>query len=192
MNQIEFNEAHFKRIWTEMKQRCNNPNHQKFKFYGAIGVKVCDEWQTYANFKNDMLDSYIDFISVNGEKNISLCYTNNVYSKNTSFWQIYNINTALNSNVNKYLYNGNLYNLTELHENFCQNLSLRGFADRVYKAGYKDKDEITDDSIFYQYISPISFITDQEEYEKQMILNSYDLAKASAELRERIRNEINK
>lgn len=27
-----------------MKQRCENPNREKFKDYGARGIFVCDEW----------------------------------------------------------------------------------------------------------------------------------------------------
>jgi hypothetical protein len=27
-----------------MKQRCNNPNNQKYKDYGDRGIKLCDEW----------------------------------------------------------------------------------------------------------------------------------------------------
>lgn len=28
-----------------MKNRCNNPNTERFKDYGARGIKVCDEWE---------------------------------------------------------------------------------------------------------------------------------------------------
>lgn len=27
-----------------MKQRCYNPNDSRYKWYGAKGVKICDEW----------------------------------------------------------------------------------------------------------------------------------------------------
>lgn len=27
-----------------MKQRCNNPNCKAYKYYGARGIKVCEEW----------------------------------------------------------------------------------------------------------------------------------------------------
>ena len=37
-------------IWHLMKQRCTNPNASGFKWYGAKGVNVCDEWQEYENF----------------------------------------------------------------------------------------------------------------------------------------------
>lgn len=31
-------------IWKGMKQRCNDKNCRAYKWYGARGVKVCDEW----------------------------------------------------------------------------------------------------------------------------------------------------
>jgi hypothetical protein len=32
------------RIWSGMKQRCNNPNSSRYQHYGAKGIKVCEEW----------------------------------------------------------------------------------------------------------------------------------------------------
>lgn len=32
-------------IWTNMKQRCNNPKWTDYHRYGGRGIKVCDEWQ---------------------------------------------------------------------------------------------------------------------------------------------------
>jgi hypothetical protein len=40
--------------WVAMKQRCTNPKHENFKYYGARGVTVCDRWLTFANFLADM------------------------------------------------------------------------------------------------------------------------------------------
>lgn len=33
------------RIWVAMKQRCYNPNHRAYKYYGARGITVCDKWK---------------------------------------------------------------------------------------------------------------------------------------------------
>lgn len=33
------------RIWSNMKNRCNNPNCNAFHRYGGRGITVCDEWQ---------------------------------------------------------------------------------------------------------------------------------------------------
>ena len=37
-------------VWQTMKQRCCNPNCRGFKWYGAKGVKVCDEWLDFTSF----------------------------------------------------------------------------------------------------------------------------------------------
>lgn len=31
-------------IWANMKQRCNNKNHPRYKDYGGRGISICDEW----------------------------------------------------------------------------------------------------------------------------------------------------
>ena len=32
-------------IWGTMKQRCYNPNNKMYKFYGGMGIGVCEEWR---------------------------------------------------------------------------------------------------------------------------------------------------
>lgn len=45
-------------IWSDMKQRCHNPNHSVYKYYGARGIVVCERWldpsNGYDNFVKDM------------------------------------------------------------------------------------------------------------------------------------------
>jgi hypothetical protein len=41
--------------WSMMKQRCYNPNNNRFHLYGGRGIRVCERWRTsYANFIADM------------------------------------------------------------------------------------------------------------------------------------------
>lgn len=42
------------RIWTSMRDRCNNPNNQDFRHYGGRGITVCERWNDFLTFKNDM------------------------------------------------------------------------------------------------------------------------------------------
>ena len=63
-----------------MKQRCNNPNNQKYKDYGGRGIHVCDEWmndfQSFYDWAmaNDYADGLsIDRIDVNGNYDPSNC-----------------------------------------------------------------------------------------------------------------------
>lgn len=38
-----------------MKERCYNPKHPSYKYYGACLVKVCDRWlESFENFYEDM------------------------------------------------------------------------------------------------------------------------------------------
>lgn len=45
-------------IWTRMKSRCSNPKLDDFKWYGAKGVNVCDKWQAFEGFSEDMSGSW--------------------------------------------------------------------------------------------------------------------------------------
>lgn len=39
-------------IWHNMKQRCGNPNHTAYSYYGELGTTVCTEWDTFVPFKD--------------------------------------------------------------------------------------------------------------------------------------------
>lgn len=40
--------------WRKMRERCQNPNDISYKYYGAVGVKVCERWESFQNFIKDM------------------------------------------------------------------------------------------------------------------------------------------
>lgn len=42
------------RAWRSMKGRCYNPKQQSYRLYGAVGIRVCDEWHDYETFLRDM------------------------------------------------------------------------------------------------------------------------------------------
>lgn len=48
----------FYRRWCDMRARCMNPNHRAYKWYGARGIVVCDRWQSFDLFSEDMLNGY--------------------------------------------------------------------------------------------------------------------------------------
>lgn len=41
-------------IWRAMKRRCSKPTAPEYKYYGQLGVKVCERWMKFENFYNDM------------------------------------------------------------------------------------------------------------------------------------------
>lgn len=42
------------RTWTRIRERCNNPNHGDYAYYGGRGIKVCERWNVFENFLADM------------------------------------------------------------------------------------------------------------------------------------------
>jgi hypothetical protein len=53
-----------RRIHGNMKQRCSNPNHDSYVDYGAKGVTVCDKWNTFEGFWEDMQEGYSDDLTI--------------------------------------------------------------------------------------------------------------------------------
>jgi len=64
--------------WQSMRGRCLNPNNTKYYCYGARGIKVCERWNSYENFLQDMGRKpdkrySLDRINVNGDYEPSNC-----------------------------------------------------------------------------------------------------------------------
>lgn len=48
----------FYKCWTAMKKRCANKTSVQYKNWGGRGIQVCDRWQKFENFRDDMFPSY--------------------------------------------------------------------------------------------------------------------------------------
>lgn len=44
-------------IYSNMKSRCNNPNNPNYERYGAKGIKISEDWNTYEKFKEWAIDN---------------------------------------------------------------------------------------------------------------------------------------
>jgi len=44
--------------WHSMKTRCSNPKCSDYKYYGGRGIKVCDRWMRFENFRDDMFSAW--------------------------------------------------------------------------------------------------------------------------------------
>lgn len=40
--------------WSNMRDRCNNPNNKDYPFYGAVGIRVCRRWDDFSSFVEDV------------------------------------------------------------------------------------------------------------------------------------------
>lgn len=41
-------------IWVAMRSHCNNKNCPVYKHYGGRGITVCEKWNDFEKFYNDM------------------------------------------------------------------------------------------------------------------------------------------
>lgn len=42
------------KVWKGMRTRCTNPNQRAYKYYGGIGVTICERWNDFSKFYEDM------------------------------------------------------------------------------------------------------------------------------------------
>ena len=40
--------------WLSMKYRCLNPNQKAYRYYGELGITICERWMVFDNFLSDM------------------------------------------------------------------------------------------------------------------------------------------
>jgi len=64
-------------IWNCMKQRCNSPNGVGYQDYGGRGIKICEKWNDYQGFYEDMSEEYFEHCLEYGTHDTSIDRINN-------------------------------------------------------------------------------------------------------------------
>lgn len=59
-------------IWWAMQQRCHNPKNNRWVYYGARGIKVCDRWKGTNGYQNFITD-----VGLRPDKHYSIDRINN-------------------------------------------------------------------------------------------------------------------
>lgn len=64
--------------WKQMRYRCNNPESDRYKNYGGRGIKVCERWDDFQSFYDDMAPTWwegasLDRIDVDGDYTPNNC-----------------------------------------------------------------------------------------------------------------------
>lgn len=58
------------RIWSGMKQRCEDQNSSAYQNYGCRGIKICKEWHDFATFRDwAMENGYQDDLTIDRKDN---------------------------------------------------------------------------------------------------------------------------
>lgn len=58
-------------VWATMKARCSNPKSDSYKRYGGRGITVCERWNKFENFYEDMKDGYKKGLTLDRKNNDS-------------------------------------------------------------------------------------------------------------------------
>ena len=102
------------RVWSGIKNRCYNPNTDNYKYYGEVGIGMCDEWRN--NF-----EAFLEWSISNGydenakaqECTIDRIDTSKGYSPDNCRWANHTIQCN-NQTSNKLLtFNGETHTIAE-------------------------------------------------------------------------------
>lgn len=118
------------RIYHLMKGRCNNPNKPDYKWYGAKGIRVCEEWsKSYSCFK--------EWALANGYKEgltIDRIDSDGNYEPNNCRWVDMVVQNNNKKNVPKYEFNGEEHSISEWAR--ILGVSRELLRDRITRLGW--------------------------------------------------------
>ena len=119
--------------WRGMINRCHNKNYSIYYKYGKKGIKVCDRWLKFENFRDDMYKNYLKHCKKFGIKQTTIdrINTNSNYAPENCRWAT-NKEQSRNKSNNKYFtYNGKTMILKDWSDKLKINYAT--LRSRIYK-----------------------------------------------------------
>lgn len=94
--------------WKSMRTRCNNPRTSSYKYYGGKGIKVCERWDSFSAFLEDMSPSYVEGLTLDRIDNLGN------YCKDNCKWSTHSEQTSNQNKSLKLLFEGEIMTEAEL------------------------------------------------------------------------------
>lgn len=126
----------FYNIWCGVKKRCQNENSQNYSNYGGRGIKICEEWNEFDGFKNDMYESYLKHVEEHGELNTSIERIDNDgnYCVENCKWATRKEQNRNTRQVKLYEYKGEMLDLAEIARR--EGMNYRTLRSRLFDYGW--------------------------------------------------------
>lgn len=103
-------------VWKHMLGRCYNSNDSSYSNYGGRGIKVCDDWHTYREFREWALANGFDKSKTGQEQSIDRINVNGNYEPSNCRWAS-KLTQSYNKRNNVYItLNGKTYTYRELSQ----------------------------------------------------------------------------
>lgn len=102
------------RVWAGIKNRCYNPHAENYKYYGANGITMCDEWRnSFESFRDWAVNNGYDEHASSQQCTIDRINTALGYSPDNCRW-VDHVTQCNNQTSNKlFTYNGATHTMAE-------------------------------------------------------------------------------
>ena len=125
------------KIWSGMKGRCYNPNDISYQNYGGRGVRICDEWMEFVNFRDWAISTGFSEVAPREQFSIDRIDVNGDYSPENCRWVTLAEQRNNKQNTVYIDYGGE--KLTAKEWSVKRNIPYKKIMDRLYKGFSAEK-----------------------------------------------------
>lgn len=148
MGKYKHGESHTRlhNVWTGMKQRCNDSRGKEYHRYGGRGIKVCDEWLDYNNFREWAVSNGYDANAQFGQCTLDRIDNDGDYEPNNCRWVSFAQQCSNKVSRHTYTYRGETLTIGEWSKK--TGIAFHTLFYRI-KAGWDEKTVFTPSHTIY-------------------------------------------